>query len=190
MSDSAVAGFRASAATLANPELHATELYRLAYLLTGDGATSLDVTLEAIEDGDGSFFSHWMLAWSKRVIIAKALVAVRFDLAESAKRTAGIRPEKRRLAPAGWTLPQAADTAALDGALLAIDVFPRCALLLSVFERVPLADAAILLDSTPQAVEHARNLALRELTVNLAPPQRRTSNAAGFSVIRGEMQHA
>jgi hypothetical protein len=94
------------------------------------------------------------------------------------------------LAPAGWTLSQNANAADLDRALLAIDLFPRCALLLSVFERVPVADAAVLLDSTPALVESARNIGLRELTANLAPPQYRTSNAAGFGVITGEMQHA
>jgi DNA-directed RNA polymerase specialized sigma24 family protein len=176
--------------TLGQPDRHAAELYRLAYLLTGDEAVSLDVTLNAIEDSDSSFFSQWMLAWSRRVVIAKALVAVRVELAASAKRTAPTRPDKRRLAPAGWRLSQNANAADLDRALLAIDLFPRCALLLSVFERVPLADAAILLDSTPALVESARNIGLRELTANLAPPQRRTSDAAGFAVITGEMQHA
>jgi DNA-directed RNA polymerase specialized sigma24 family protein len=175
---------------LGQPDRHATELYRLAYLLTGDGETSLDVTLDAIEDSDSSFFSQWMLAWSRRVVIAKALVAVRRELAASAKRTALTRADKRRLAPAGWTLSHTANAADLDRALLEIDIFPRCALLLSVFERVPLPDAAILLDSTPALVESARNIGLRELTANLAPARRQTSNAAGFAVIKGEMQHA
>jgi DNA-directed RNA polymerase specialized sigma24 family protein len=176
--------------TLEHPDREATRLYRLAYLLTGDEGTSLDVALAVIEDGASPFFSQWMLAWSRRVVISKALVAIRGELAASATRTAVRRADKRLLPAPGWTLSLDTNTADLDRALLTIDLFPRCALLLSVFERVPLADAAILMDSTPALVENARNLGLRELTANLAPSRPRTSTATGLSVITGEMQHA
>jgi len=166
----------------------ATELYRLAYLLTGDSETSLDVALDAIEESETSFFSQWMAAWSRRVVIAKALVAIRAELTASAARTPQGCARNRPLPPAGWTLPSDASAAELDRALLAIDAFPRCALLLTVFERVALHDAAILLDSTEARVENARNFALCDLAVNLAPSP--TSDAGRFSVITGEMQHA
>jgi hypothetical protein len=73
----------------------AAGFYRLAFLLTGDRARSLDVTLEAIDSGDGtkSFFSGWILAWSQRLVIAKALAGIRQELAASARRTASLRIE-------------------------------------------------------------------------------------------------
>jgi DNA-directed RNA polymerase specialized sigma24 family protein len=169
--------------TLGQPAREATDLYRLAYLLTGDSATGLDVAIEAIEDNDNAFFSHWMLAWSRRVVIAKSIVAIRAEL------TASIPASRKPLPPPGSNL-RLHTSADLDRALLGIDTFPRCALLLSVFERVSLADAAILLDCTPAAVEHARNIGLRELTANLAPRQELPSTAACPFWITGDLQRA
>jgi len=175
--------------TLGQPAREATDLYRLAYLLTGDSATGLDVATEAIEDDDNAFFSHWMLAWSRRVVIAKSIVAIRAELAASITRTASIPASRKPLPPPGSNL-RLHTSADLDHALLGIDTFPRCALLLSVFERVSLADAAILLDCTPAAVEHARNIGLRELTANLAPRQELPSTAACPFWITGDLQRA
>jgi hypothetical protein len=64
--------------------------------------------------------------------------------------------------------------ARIEEALLAIDVFPRAALLLLIFERVRIGDAATLLDADAALVRKAQAMALRELTANLAG---RTSQA-------------
>jgi len=47
--------------------------------------------------------------------------------------------------------------------LLTIDLFPRCALLLTVFEKLSLDDAALLLNADKALVRKARNQALLEL---------------------------
>jgi hypothetical protein len=104
------------------------------------------------------------------LVIGRALAAIRDDLAASARRTAAIRAEKGALPPRSWALGNTT-RGQLERALLAIDVFPRCALLLLVFEGVPLEDAAILLDGDRELVRHAQATGLRELTRNLARMQ-------------------
>lgn len=178
--------------TLGQSHRHAADLYRLAYLLTGERGASVDAAVEALDfDGDpNSFFSGWMLAWSRRLVIAKALAGIRDDLARSARRTASKRAEKTVLPPRNWVLDRGTTAAELERALLAIDVFPRCALLLSIFEGMPVEDAAILLDVAPDLVRKAQVIGLRELTRNLARTQGWTSTAPEPYVVTSEMQHA
>ena len=68
-------------------------------------------------------------------------------------------------------------------------MFPRCALLLSVFEGMSPEDVAILLDADRDLVRKAQIIGLRELTRNLALAQGWTSTAAGSDVDTSEMQH-
>jgi DNA-directed RNA polymerase specialized sigma24 family protein len=168
------------------------DLYWLTFLLTGDREASLDVTLEALGFAQGAnpFFSTWMLAWSRRVVIAKALAVIRDELATSAHRTASKRAEESTLPPRNWDPDQDATKVVLERALLAIDVFPRCALLLSVFERMPVEDVANLLDSDRDLVRKAQLTGLRALTRNLARMQGWRSTANRSYVITSELQDA
>jgi len=169
-----------------------TNPYWLAFLLTGNPGLSVDVTLEAVASRDDAnpFFSAWMLAWSRRVFIAKALAGIRSELARSARRTASRRAEKAVLPPRNWTLDQDTMKVQIESALRAIDVFPRCALLLSVFEGVSPEDVAILLNSERDLVRKAQMIGLRELTLNLARIQGWTSAATKSYVFTSEMEHA
>jgi DNA-directed RNA polymerase specialized sigma24 family protein len=177
--------------TVEQPNERAMDLYWLAFLLTGHRGLSVDATLEALvlPEDDNPFFSAWMLAWSRRVFIAKALAAIRDELAASARETASERAEEAALPPRNWTLARGTTKVQLESALLAIDVFPRCALLLSVFEGMSLEDAAILLDADRDLVRKAQIIGLRELTLNLARAQGWTSTATGSDVDTSEMQH-
>jgi DNA-directed RNA polymerase specialized sigma24 family protein len=152
---------------------NAADLHWLATLLTGCREIAADVTTEAMARADDpdAFFSIWMRAWSRRMVIARALAAVRDDLSASARQTALRRAEKSALPPPSWVLDEGTSKSDLERALLPIDVFPRAAVLLLVFERVPLKDAAILLDAEPDLVRAGSALGLRELTINLARMQ-------------------
>ena len=156
--------------TVEQAKRNATELHWLATLITGSRQAACDVTLQALSPADEAsvFFSSWMDAWSRRIFIAKALAAVRKDLAQSARRTALKRVKKSEIPPRSWTLDGETTRSDLERALLQIDVFPRAAVLLLVFERLPLNDAVILLDSEPNLVRKALAVGARELTVNLA----------------------
>jgi DNA-directed RNA polymerase specialized sigma24 family protein len=178
--------------TLDQSHKEAADLYRLAYLLTGKRGASVDVMLEAIGyDGPSdSFFANWMVAWSRRVVIAKALAVVRGELAASAGRTISWKCRKPDLPPRSWTNDHDTTSVQLERALLSIDVFPRCALLLTVFEGMPVQDVSVLLDASPELVKKGQAIGLGELTVNLARLQGWTSDAPESFVITGEMQHA
>jgi DNA-directed RNA polymerase specialized sigma24 family protein len=178
--------------TLEQAGKRVADLYWLAFLLTGNRRLSVDATLGAVgfPDDANSFFSTWMLAWSRRVFIAKALAAIRDELARSAYRTASKRVEKAALPPRNWTLDRDTTKVHLERALLAIDAFPRCALLLSVFEGLSLEDVALLLDSERDLVRKARMIGLGELTGNLARMQGWTSTTTKPYIATSEMQHA
>jgi DNA-directed RNA polymerase specialized sigma24 family protein len=167
-------------------------IYWLALLLTGHRELSLDVAIEALDfqDNENQFFSTWMLAWSRRVVIAKALAAIRDELAASARRTAADRAQESELPLRNWMLDPHTTKVQLERALLAIDVFPRCALLLSVFEGMSLEDAAVLLDADQRLVRKGQVTGLQELTRNLARMQGWTSTATKGYVVTSEMQHA
>jgi len=150
----------------------AADLYWLAFLLTGQRDTSVDATAEALDTAEAKpFFSAWMLAWARKVVIAKALGAIRQELAASALRIAAIRGRNAAPAPRNWSLASGATKAELERALLAIDAFPRCVLLLSLFEGLSIDDAVVLLDVDRDLIRKAQAFALQELTQNLAAIQ-------------------
>jgi hypothetical protein len=170
----------------------AAELHWLAFLLTGRREISVDlaVDLAGPNDDPNPYFWNWLTAWSRRNAIAKALTIIREELAASARRTKSRRISRGALLAPGWTLGENTGKTELERALLAIDVFPRAALVLLVFEGVPLRDAAILLDAEPDLIRKAQAIALRELTANLARIQGWKSTRPRRCVLYGEVQHA
>jgi DNA-directed RNA polymerase specialized sigma24 family protein len=151
---------------------HAANLYWLAFLLTGRREASVDLAVDALDAADGNpFFSAWMLAWSRKLVIAKALAAVRQELAASARRLASARRRTCAPPPRRWALRPDTTKVQLERALLAIDVFPRCVLLLSVFEGLSIDDATVLLDGDRELVRNAQVCAIEQLTLNLASMQ-------------------
>jgi hypothetical protein len=151
-----------------------SELLWLAFLLTGDRASSVEAVAAAmdLDDAGNPFFRNWMVSWSRKLVIAKALSVVEQDMAESAERTRRRNCPRPTEAPGrGWSLDPAAGKAELERALLAIDLFPRCAVVLTVFEKVSEEDAATLLNADRQLLRTAKAIGLAELTWNLARPQ-------------------
>jgi hypothetical protein len=171
---------------------HAADLYWLAYLLTGGRAPSVDSTIEALdfEDDARRRFSAWMMAWSRKIVIAKALAAVRGDLAASALRTRSLRVAKKCQMPTDWRVDPATNRIQLERALLGIDLFPRCAVVLSIFERLPADDAVVLLDCDLELLRKGQMIGLHELTRNLARMQDGKSAAFDPVVLKREWKHA
>lgn len=152
----------------------AADLLWLAFLLTGQRDISLDIAVDTIASQDDGypFFTTWMGAWARRTVIAKALGAIRGELAESAHRTRMARVEHGAAAPQGWSLSPETTKARIEEALLSIDVFPRAAVVLSIFEAVRMADAAVLLDADASLVRKAQAIGLSEFIGNLAGTKR------------------
>ena len=111
-------------------------------------------------------------------------------LAASARRMALRRFEESALPPRSWVLDPGTTKSDLERALLSIDAFPRASVLLLVFERVPLRDAAILLDAEPDLVRKAQAAGVRELTINLARMRGWKPAAANSNQLTNEWDHA
>lgn len=152
-------------------EKSAADLYWLGFLLTGQCDTSIEIAADAAASDDdhaNPFFADWMGGWHRRLVIGKALAAIHNELATSAGRTERAPFNGSTLPPRNWSISPDTTKADLERALLDIDLFPRAALLLLVFEGVRIADAATLLDASPDLLKKAQAIALRELTANLA----------------------
>lgn len=145
------------------------DLHWLAFLLTGRRDLSIDIAVDAIvsQDSASPYFATWMSAWSRRLVLAKALGAVRGELTESARRTKHTSVN-RETPSREWSLSRSTSKADIEEALLAIDLLPRAAVVLLTFEGVALADAAALLDADAALIAKAHAIGLREFVANLA----------------------
>src|SRR5579862_2075924 len=152
----------------------AADLYWLAFLLTERQDLSIDIASDTAVSADyaSPFFADWMRGWQRRLVIGRALTAIYDELAASARRTQLARGSASAMGsaapPRNWSLSPDATKADLQQALLSIDLFPRAALLLLIFEGIRMADAAVLLDADPALIRKAQAIGLRELTANLA----------------------
>jgi DNA-directed RNA polymerase specialized sigma24 family protein len=160
-------------------EDHAAELHWLAYLFTGShdrGVRAFTKALE-VEDYSNPAMTDLMVSWSRKLVIGASLETVRPQLQESALRTARAEdPEPETL---GALRPaDQMTTAELERKLLAIDLFPRCALLLTVFEKLSIDDAALLLNADKALVRKAQSQGLLELAGAAKGGRRRAGWAA------------
>ena len=107
----------------------------LAFLGTGARDISIDVAADAAlsQAAVNPFFATWIRAWSRKIVIAKAVSAIRDELRASVRRTEPARvPGPAPLQK--WSLPASTTKTRIGQALLAVDLFPRAAVLLSIFE--------------------------------------------------------
>ena len=152
----------------------AAQLYWLAFLLTGDRARSVEAAVEALNTDDAAnpFFGDWMVVWAKKLVIARALSAVSVEMRASVLRTERRRfdysNEMESVPLSAWNPASDAPSHQLQDALLAIDLFPRCALLLMVFEKLSADDTVILLNADKDLVMTAKLIGLVELVRTLA----------------------
>ena len=146
------------------------DLYWLGYLLTGDPERSVRGAMETLElpEAANPFFENWMNTWSRKIFIAKVLGYVKPKVSASELR---IRLRRLQAEAGRRAIPRfdgAAGKAELEQALLEIEAFPRCALVLSVFEKLAIEDIGILLNADRESVKTATAIGLIELARNLA----------------------
>jgi DNA-directed RNA polymerase specialized sigma24 family protein len=161
-------------------EDHAAELHWLAYLLTGSPDRSVQAFTDALDSEDyaNPATADFMVAWSRKLVIAAALETIRPQLQESARRTArSDDPDPAMLGALKPTGSRQMTTPEFERAVLAIDPFPRCALLLTVFEKLSLEGTALLLNADKELVLKAQRQGLLELAGAVAsgPNPRRAS---------------
>jgi len=150
-------------------EDYAAELHWLAYLFTGSHDRGVRAFTKALdsEDYGNPAMADFMASWSRKLVIGASLETIRPQLLESISRT--MRAEDPDPATLRALRPVGQMTAIeLERALLAIDLFPRCALLLTMFEKLSLDDAALLLNADKALVRKAQNQGLLELAGGVA----------------------
>lgn len=157
---------------------HCSELYWLAFLLTGDKEQSVQAFTHALEVEDAAnpflpnpFFQGWLVSWARSLVIAAALGTIPSELRRSVRRV-----EHSRCEDPSHASPPPGIRGGLDGVGMAeferavrpLDAFPRCALLLTVFEKLSIQDTARLLGADESLVRKAQGIGLVELTRNIA----------------------
>jgi DNA-directed RNA polymerase specialized sigma24 family protein len=144
-------------------------LYSLAFLITGEAGISIDLVVEALalQTDSRDLFSDLTPRDMRRLVIAEALGTIRHNLTVSARRvrtSCWVEPE---FSPLNSHLEQELTRPQFEQAMLALDVFPRCVLLLCIFEGLSRDEAAALLDVDSTLVANAQASGLCELTRNV-----------------------
>jgi DNA-directed RNA polymerase specialized sigma24 family protein len=155
---------------------HMAELYWLAFLVTGDQEQSVDAFTDAVQfDEPAPAFRGSMLSWARKLVIVAALDGVRSEVRDSKRRAQLAAKHCGSSHCLIATVPIQVEhltKSDLEQALLAIDVFPRCALLLTFFEGLSVNDVSILLDADWELVEAAQVEGAIELTRNIVLGER------------------
>lgn len=139
------------------------------------------------ENGLELISSPQMRQHVRRRVVIKALTSIEEELTASAQRSA-LQPSDRGVMPIGiWSVGPNISQAKFEEAVIAINAFSRCALLLTVFEGLSLDDVAELLHCDRELIGCGREAGLWQLTRSLGsiapviPPQReRTIEAASL----------
>jgi DNA-directed RNA polymerase specialized sigma24 family protein len=148
---------------------HMSELYWLAFLLTGDRERSVQAFTGAMQgDAKPPAFEKFMLSWARKLVIVSALGTIRRELRESASRT---RPATG-FEIAGLGRMASVDRASLskrelEEVLLAMDVLQRCVVILTLLEGLPMKEAAGLLGVDENTVKAAQARGVSEMTWRL-----------------------
>jgi hypothetical protein len=144
------------------------ELYSLAFLLTGNADRSVEAFNRALDfDEENPSFGKFMDSWARKLIIAEALGTIRTELRASRQRTARMAEEEVPT-DAKWKRRPDISREEFEEAVIAIDAFPRCAMVLTIFEGMSIQAASVLLNEDRALTLKAQRTGIVELTRNLA----------------------
>jgi hypothetical protein len=150
-------------------EKNSSELYWLALLLTANtdrGVQAFDRALDFAAD-ENPGFGGFMNEWARKLVIVEALGTIRKELRASIERT-----KRLDAADGGWARPVLTkpeiDREAFEEAVMAIDAFPRCAMLLTIHEGMPIGAVSLLLNADEALTRVAQRIGIVQLSRNLA----------------------
>ena len=150
-------------------EKNSTELYQLAFLLTGNsdrGIQAFNSALDFDEEDANPVFGGFMNQWARKLIVVEALGTIEKELRASKQRVARIAASEVS-GDAKWKRRADIDREEFEQAVLSIDAFPRCAMLLTIFEGMSIADASVLLHAPESLTGAAQRIGVVQLTRNL-----------------------
>jgi hypothetical protein len=165
-------------------EKNSSELYWLAYLLTGNEDRSVQAFGRALDIGENAnpAFNGFMNEWARKLVIVEALGGMEGELRRSIARVARATEKGAEKDVQGkWTLRQGIAKEEFEQAVLAIDAFPRCAMLLTIFEGMTVGAAANLLHADEPLTAAAQRSGIVQLTRNLAGSDGRDPSPQGHS---------
>ncbi len=148
-------------------EENSAELYQLAFLFTGNvdrSVAAFDKALDFREENQ--VFAGFMNEWARKLIIGQALGTIDADLRASKQRV--VRADRQEAGTEKWKRRSHISQQEFEDAVIAIDAFPRCAMLLTTFEGMSLKDAALLLNADESLTAAAQRIGVVELTRKLA----------------------
>lgn len=155
--------------TFKDAYIFSSKLYWVAFLLTGHKELSARVTIDALssEYGLDCMSSPRLRALLRRTVIKSALAETQTELSRSLHQFASQRTDLGPITVMDKLADPPIGQAKLEEALLAIELFPRCALLLTVFERFPMQDAETLLHCNRNLIQAGQVRGLTDLARNL-----------------------
>ena len=140
-------------------EENLSELYSLAFLLSGTADHGVEAFDRALDFEDEN---------PREMIIDEALGTIRTELRVSKLRVA--RSADDGLANARWKRRAYIGREEFEEAVIAIDAFPRCAMLLTIFEGMSIRAASAMLHADEALTRVAQGIGIVELTRNLTVP--------------------
>jgi hypothetical protein len=149
-------------------EEQSSELYSLALLLTGNADRSVEAFNRALDvDDENPAFGEFMSAWARKLIIVEALGTMKTELRTSKQRVARAA-EPEVFSDTKWRRRPHIAREEFEDAVVAIDAFPRCAMLLTIFEGMSIQAASLLLNEDEALTRKAQRMGIVQLTQNLA----------------------
>ena len=149
-------------------EENSSELYSLAFLITGNMDRSVEAFNRALDfDEDNPAFGKFMNAWARKLIIVEALATIKNELRTSKQRVARAAEDELTKDARLKKRPYIAREE-FEEAVIAIDAFPRCAMLLTIFEGMTAKAASVLLNEDEALTRKAQRIGIVQLTRNLA----------------------
>jgi hypothetical protein len=149
-------------------EEKSSELYSLAFLITGNMDRSVEAFNRALDfDEDNPTFDKFMNAWARKLVIVEALATIKTELRISKQRVARAA-EDELSSDARLKRRPYIGREEFEEAVVAIDAFPRCAMLLTIFEGMTTKAASALLNEDEPLTRKAQRIGIVQLTRNLA----------------------
>jgi len=142
-------------------EEQSSELFSLAFLLTGDTERSVEAFDRALDYDDTEN--------PRKLIIGEALGTMRTELRTSRQRTAELAEDAACVHAKLQARPEIAQ-GDFEEAVISIDAFPRCAMLLTIFEGMSIRAASALLNADEALTRVAQRIGIVELTRHLTAP--------------------
>jgi hypothetical protein len=149
-------------------EENSSELYSLAFLLTGNSDQGVEAFNRALDfEEENPAFGKFMDAWARKLIVVEALATIKTELRISRQRVARAA-EDELSGDARLKKRPYIGREEFEEAVIAIDAFPRCAMLLTIFEGMTTKAASALLGEDEALTRKAQRIGIVQLTRNLA----------------------